>query len=225
VAALVGPRDRSTCTGLSSGRLLEAIAANVPDVGDREDYDALGLEQLRGASRDLAQCSPGERDDAAFRFSLLPTPGIRFSWNSAYYNAFGGDGFRVVPSLDVVSARLRLTPASSRVRVALGVSVLDILAPLSELAMRRSDLRYDRQEVLWLDVLRPRLDLTFGIPAVSRNLFLTGGFSLRTVAPYRGGIGKPTTTATYLAVGTPGGAASESFASYVEYNLGMKYVF
>ena len=234
VTSLVSPHDRSTCNGVASGRILEAFAANVPDVGDREDYDALGLEQLRGAAHDVAQCSPSERDDAAFKLSLVPTPGLRLSWNGAYLNAFGGDGFRVAPSLDVVSARLRLTPAASSVRIGLGVSILDVLAPLTELAMRRSDLRYDRQELLWLDVLRPRLDLTFGVPSVSRHLFLSAGFALRTVAPYRGGgagnrpenrESKPSSTATYLAVGTPGGAAAESFASYVEYNLGVKYVF
>jgi hypothetical protein len=224
VASLVGPRDRSSCVAPSSAGLLEAFAANVPETHPHEDAWA-GVEQIRGAAREVATCQVASAPDPVFKFSLIPSPAVRASWNSAYFNAFGGDGFRVVPSLDFVSARLRLTPPSSKARVSLGVSVFDPLAPLAELAMRRSDLNYDRQELVWLDAIRPRLDLQFSAPSISRHVFLTGGFGLRTVAPYRGGRGLTPHTATYLAIGTPGGAAAQAFASYVEYNLGVKYAF
>lgn len=224
VAALVGPRDRSSCVAPSAAGLLEAFAANVPEAQPHEDAWA-GVEQIRGASHEVATCNAATAPDPVFKVSLLPSPGLRASWNSAYFNGFGSDGFRVVPTLDFVSARLRLTPSAAKVRVALGASVFDPLAPLAELAMRRSDLRYERQELLWLDAIRPRLELLFSAPSFSRHLFLTGGFGLRTVAPYRGGEGRTKQTATYLTLGTPGGAASRAFASYVEYNLGVKYAF
>lgn len=224
VATLVGPRDRSSCVAPSSAGLLEAFASNVPEAHPHEDAWA-GLEEIRGASREVATCNVASTPDPVFKFSLIPSPGLRASWNSAYFNAFGGDGFRVVPSLDFVSARLRLTPLSAKARVSLGASLFDPLIPLTELAMRRSDLKYDRQELLLLDAIRPRLDLQFSVPSFSRHLFLTGGFGVRAVAPYRGGSGLTKQTATYLTIGTPGGAASEAFASYVEYNVGVKYAF
>lgn len=224
VASLVGPRDRSSCVAPSSAGLLEAFAANVPEAHPHEDAWA-GVEQIRGASHEVATCNVASTPDPVFKFSLIPSPGIRASWNSAYFNAFGSDGFRIVPSLDFVSARLRLTGPSAKARVSLGASLFDPLAPLSELAMRRPDLNWDRQELLWLDAIRPRLDLQFSMPSISRHLFLTGGFGVRAVAPYRGGRGVTPHTATYLTIGTPGGAAAQAFASYVEYNVGVKYAF
>lgn len=224
VAMLVGPRDRSSCVAPSSAGLLEAFAANVPEAHPHEDAWA-GAEQIRGASREVALCNVASTPDPLFKLSLLPSPGVRASWNGAYFNAFGSDGFRLVPSLDFVSARLRLTPKSAKARVSLGASLFDPLAPLAELAMRRSDLQYNRQELLWLDAIHPRLDLQFSVPSLSRHLFLTGGFGVRAVAPYRGGRGLTKETATYLTIGTPGGATAEAFASYVEYNIGVKYAF
>jgi hypothetical protein len=225
VAALVGPRDRSSCVAPSAAGLLDAFAANAPETHPHEDAWA-GVEQIRGAAHDVAVCNTASVPDPIFKLSILPSPAIRASWNGAYLNAFGSDGFRIVPSLDWVSARIRLTPVSAKARVSLGISVFDPLAPLAELAMRRSDLNYDRQGLLWLDAIRPRVEMQFSAPAVSRHMFLVGGFALRTVAPYRGGgPGKSENTATYLAVGTPGGAAAENFASYVEYSVGAKYAF
>lgn len=227
VASLVGPRPARTCTGLAGARLLEAFASAVPDAhGGPDDPHARALasEQIHSAAEELGRCAPGERDPA-FRVSLYPVPGVRFSWNSAYVNAFGADGFRVVPSLDFVSARLRLSGPSSPVRVGLMASVFDLAAPLSELAMRDGTKQYDRQEMVWLDAIRPRLDFSFGVPSIARHLFVSGGFALRTVAPYRGGGGKPSSTMTYLAVGTPGGATAESFASFIEYSLALRYAF
>ena len=224
VSTLVGPTGRTSCVAPSAAGLLDAFAANVPEAHPHEDAWA-GVEQIRGAAREVAICNQVSAPDPRFKFSLIPAPGVRASWNNAYFNAFGSDGFRVVPSLDFVSARLRLTPAESKARVSFGASLFDPLAPLSELAMRRSDLNYDRQGLVFLDAIRPRLDFQFSVPSISRHVFLTGGFSLRAVAPFRGGAGRTTQTATYLTIGTPGGVTEEGFASYVEYNLGVKYAF
>lgn len=224
VAAIVAPKDRSSCVAPSAKGLLEAFAANVPETHQHEDAWA-GLEQIRGSAHEVAVCTGATRPEPAFRLSLIPSPGIRISWNGAYHNEFGSDGFRVVPSLDWLAARFRVTPQSSKVRVSLMVSIIDIAAPFAELAMRRSDLNYDRQSLLWLDAIRPRLEAGFSMPSVSRNLYLVGGAALRTVAPYIGGGGKPTTSATYLAVGTPGGAAAEAFSNYFELSFGAKYMF
>ncbi|MBX3233237.1 MAG: hypothetical protein KIT84_20810 [Labilithrix sp.] len=224
VAALVGPRDRTSCIAPAAAGLLDAFAANVPEVRSHEDAWA-GHEQIRGAAREVATCTTATRADPVLKLSILPSPALRASWNGAYRNAVGPDGFRLVPSLDLLSARIRLTPSSAKVRAAAIVSVLDLAAPLAELAMRDPDLKYDRQATLWLDAIRPRLDVAFSVPSISSHLSVVGGFALRTVAPYRGGGGKGNDTATYLAVGTPGGAAAEAFASYVEYSLGAKYVF
>ncbi len=223
VSMLLTPRA-STCSARAGARLLAGFAANIPDVQSSAHDDAIALEQLHGAAAELGRCTPDE-SDPRFSLSIVPSPALRFSWNGAYYNAWGSDGFRIVPSLDMLSARLRLSPAASGVRVAAILSAVDLFAPFGELAMRRSDLHYDRQNMLWLDAVRPRLDVAFGVPAIARHFRFVAGLAMRTVAPYRGGDGKPANSATYLTVGTSGGATAESFASYVEYSLGAKYLF
>ncbi len=227
-ATLLGARGRSSrCTSAQGARLLAAFAANID-----EPSDPLALEQIKATAPDVLRCAPDERrerEDARFTFSFLPTVGLRASWNNAYRNTWGGDGFRLVPSLDVLSLRTRVTPEGSRVRAGIDVSLVDVLAPITELALRNGDLRYDRQAALWLDAVRPRIDLAFGLPSLSRHLSFGAGVSLRVVAPYRGGgdtnAPKTLDDATYIVIGTPGGAAQESFASYFEWNVAARYAF
>ena len=220
-AAFVPSDDPRPCGSGSYGRLFTAVAAQLPEEGEAAP-DALAAQQLRSAAGELSRCE-GAHASSSLDTGLewIPSPALRASWNSAYVNAWGGDGFRVAPSLDALIARVRLTPRASRSYVGLQGSVVDLFAPLSELAMRRGDLRYDGQSRLFIELLRPRVEVTVGLPALSRHVLLSGGFSLRTVAPFRGADG----VARYRPVWSKAAEASEGFAGFIEYNLGAKYVF
>lgn len=234
--ALLGSvSTESACSRRAPSRLLTAFAAYVPD-GDETPVGApraprpLAGAQLRGAARDVAECaSEGSAVRGPRTFDELPNPSIRLSWNGAYVNAWGSDGFRVVPTLDAVTLRARLSPTSSALAAGISLSLLDLLAPLTELAMRRGDVDYDRQGLVWLEFLRPRLDATFAVPALSRRVFLVTGVSLRAAAPFLGSIDpaspKPANSATYLTPFTSVPARAERFGNFVEASVGVKYVF
>ena len=150
-------------------------------------------------------------------------------WNGAYENAFGADGFRVVPSFQVGSLRVPFTRGLSPVEVGLRASVIDLLAPVSELAMRRSDLDYDWQGNLFLEFIKPRLEVALVAPGVARQLALVTGASMRMAAPFVGTVDpsapKPANSATYLTPFSSAPARSERFASFVEVGVGLACTF
>lgn len=135
--------DAAPCSRNANARLLVALSAYV---SDEREIDPLAAQQLSGVAHDLARCANPARDRALDSgFELLPSPALHASWNNAYLNAWGSDGFRLAPSLDLLAARVRLTPRSAPAYVGLRASLVDLAAPVVELAMRRADLAYDRQ--------------------------------------------------------------------------------
>jgi hypothetical protein len=68
--------------------------------------------------------------------------------------------------------------------VGVALSFLDPLAPLSELALRKTDkTHYDRINNLLTNVITPRFELVAGSPALSEHLAVSAGLSLRLAAP------------------------------------------
>jgi hypothetical protein len=240
-AALWVPGDDGpTCSARGSyGRLAAALAAQVPD---EPAPDPMTTHQLRGALLEIVRCNATSGVERAatsegplgLSLDWRPSPAVRLSFNSGYKNALG-DGWRIVPSIDVLIARVRFTPRASNAYAGLQMSLVDLTAPLMELVLRRSDLTYDNEGNLWLEVLKPRVELTFGVPAATHRVLLSMGMSLRTVAPFQGAkIYDPSrpiaNRATYITVwpSDPAGQdqrAVDGFSSFLEYNMGAKYVF
>jgi hypothetical protein len=67
---------------------------------------------------------------------------------------------------------------------ALKVSFIDALAPLAELATRKTtNVNYANGSLLALDLVTPRVDLEAGVPALTKHLLIGGGVSYRLVLP------------------------------------------
>lgn len=230
-ALLASPARPRSCSADGALRLMSALTTYVPS--ERPDDAAvrdLAAAELKAAARELEDCRSSPRGDHSLvALSLVPSVAVRASWNSAYVNAVGSDGFRVVPSLDVGSVRVRLSPRDATLGLGLRASLLDVLAPITELSMRRGDLAYDRQNAVWLELLRPRIEASLELRPVSRKLALVVGASMRTVAPFVGAIDpaapKSANAATYLTPLSSAPVVSERFASFVETNLGVAYTF
>lgn len=244
-AALWIPNDEpAPCSRHGTyARFLAALVAQMPDDGARsEGHDAFAAQQLRPAALEFVRCHAASGVERAatsegplgISLDWRPSPALRVSWNGAYKNATG-DGWRILPSLDVLVARVRFTPRAANGYAGLQMSLVDLMAPFMELAFRRQDLVYDNEANLWLEVIKPRVELTVGAPAVTHRVLLSAGMSLRTVAPFNGGkifdATKPAgNRATYITIwpSDPAGQdqrAIDGFSSFLEFSLGAKYVF
>lgn len=109
---------------------------------------------------------------------FAPDLALRASWSPSYVNVTDGSA-RVLASANMLNFRfpLRRTEATY---VGLELSLLDLLAPLSELALRKTDkTHYDRVPNLFANVFSPRLEAVAGSPALSEHLAISAGMSLR----------------------------------------------
>lgn len=238
-SSALATEDARTCSRTATHRrLLVALASQIGADGEEESPsdEALSRMELDGAARDLVACasaggaSAAEDRVAASRvtYDLLPSPSLRFAYSSGYTNGVGGDGLRVTPSLDWLTARVRLSPRGAPVRVALQATLLDLAAPVAELAMRRGDLVYDQQGIAWVELLRPRLELTY---AIGPHLALAAGASLRGASPFFGGktfnpLAAPVRDRMiYLTPFHADARARDEFARFVEIGAGARWIF
>lgn len=150
---------------------------------------------------------------------IMPEFGLRASWSPSYVNRDEGRSIRYVASANLLTFKplLRYTDFTY---VALHISLADPLAPLSELATRRVEgVEYvDSHKLAW-NILAPRLELLYGIPALSRHLVIGAGISVRVVAPIK----DDQTVQTYRYRGIDPGN-SDNFAQHLEFGFTAKYV-
>ena len=79
----------------------------------------------------------------------------------------------------------------------LELSVLDLVAPLSELALRPAG-DYAEENLVLLDAVRPRLGVWLAVPQLSRRLELSAGVGARLVGLDATGGGTTPLSATYV---------------------------
>ena len=114
---------------------------------------------------------------------LLPDLALRLSWSGGYLNE-SGSGARYVASANLFNIRAQLYKYTSTSYSALEISFIDPLAPLTELAVRkRTGVSHEHQERMVWNLITPRIDLLFGVPALSQKLVVAAGISLRIVSP------------------------------------------
>jgi hypothetical protein len=114
------------------------------------------------------------RTDDRLRWRWIPTVGIRVAFSDDY--ALGGaDNRRTLVSADWPTFLVAATD-----HVGLAFSVLDPVAPLSEMALRPAG-NYDDETLIALDAVRPRAALWLAAPELSRRLALSLGVGARLV--------------------------------------------
>jgi hypothetical protein len=139
---------------------------------------------LRSAATDVVhELAAGGGIDRSFAGTFfVPDVALRASWNAAYVSD-SGSSFRYIASVDWLTLRARVL-YTDMAYTAFHFSLVDAVAPLAELATRDNRIAsYVHTERLALNLVTPRLDAVFGVPAFSKHFLVGAGISLRMCAP------------------------------------------
>lgn len=134
---------------------------------------------FRAATRELLAMAPRQGVPRGGRFgtSLLPRLGLRASFNEPYRSEGERDGYRQLVTIAWPSVMRGVEEHAG-----LELSVVDLAAPLAELAMRPIG-TYAKEELLFLDAVRLRLGLYLAVPELTSHLAASAGAGVRPVAP------------------------------------------
>ncbi|WP_437801038.1 hypothetical protein [Sorangium sp. So ce693] len=150
----------------------------VPSDADRAAFREASVEVLRELG------TGGGMDRPWGHAFYRPDMGLRVSWSPSYIDAEGGSP-RIVPSANTINLR-GVVRSTDAYYLALQPSFIDLLAPLSELALRRSEaVEYEDSGRVLLNAVTPRIEVMVGVPALSKHLVVSGGASLRLAAPFK----------------------------------------
>jgi hypothetical protein len=115
---------------------------------------------------------------------LLPDLSLRYDWSPSFVNVNPGAA-RAIASATWLKLRIPILNRQLGY-TALAISLVDALAPLSELALRQSTAAtYVGTEKLGWNLVSPHLDVEGGIPALSKHLVVGGGISYRFIVPWQ----------------------------------------
>lgn len=106
------------------------------------------------------------------RFRLTPRLVAGLSFAESYAPTDGDTRRRIV------AAQWPTAMGAINDYVGLELSVADLIGPLTELALRPAG-SYNKENLVVLDLLRPRAGLWIAVPQFSRRLALTSGFAVR----------------------------------------------
>ncbi len=195
-------------------------------VATREGFRAAAVEYLRSFGKTGLRGSNLRTNEgkvpAGGRFGLhwVRSASLRQSWSPGYLDENRESSPRFSVSATLLAAHLQLNSPTAPTYIGLDGSLVDVLAPLNEIVFRSTKLNYDSDELIIADVIRPRLDLVFGLPVLTDRLSISTGLSVRTIAatPDAG----TTADSTYRVIFD---APKGRWSSYAEFNVGAHYVF
>ncbi|WP_437304650.1 hypothetical protein [Sorangium sp. So ce388] len=199
--------------------VLEAVDSGEPSVATRAALKSAAVDLLD----ELGQ-RKGSGIDRGFGWKIVaPELALRYGWSSSFLNEATGNGARFYASVDWLTFRARLH-YGEYAYVAAQLSLADLIGPFSEIALRKNvNTGYDRDEEVWLNFIRPRLDVLYGVPAFSRRLTLASSFAVRAASPYA----KSDETYTYTPIwkDLTGETNMKSYWSrFFEFGFAIKYV-
>lgn len=183
LAGLDAVFERTATLTEAQERFLAGFAAYVLDSGGGDDRDrAMSKEALRAAVRDLLLASPlggfATRDSRAGKGVLgypqwrwQPTVSVRWEFGTGWYDR-SDDGVRRTFAAEALAVNV---PLSNYVGVR--ASVLDLAGPFTELALRDPARRYQDTAAIAIELVKPRLELWFGLPQLTRRVAVTVGAS------------------------------------------------
>jgi hypothetical protein len=207
------------------GQFLAALAEYTIEVATTNNPTTETRTAFESAAFDVMQ-TDGPRTGMSTPFGwniLIPEPALRFSWNQGYVNEATGDGVRYLATVDWLTFRGRIHYTSGTY-VALGLSLVDLLGPFAESALRRRA-TYDDSSLEWANFLNPRLEVLFGVPSLTRHVAFVGGVSYRAAAVATNNAGTLKYYSPFEGVPSDyrGGNASY-YSQFVEASLGVKYL-
>lgn len=191
-AMFAAAESQKRCAGANCDKLklyrrfAESVVAYVLEADESQPRAETTRQAFRAAAtdviRELGQGGGLDRSGLSPKTIFLPDLALRFSWSSAYVNQDGA-GYRTLASADMLKARRTVTRTDVMYFAVQG-SAVDPIAPLNELALRKSDAIFTDTSLLAWNLITPRLDLLVGVPALSKHLVASAGISLRAVAPF-----------------------------------------
>ncbi len=220
--------DRGTC-GQTTGaacqqdvyqRFATSLALYVIDLQDGGSAVETTRAAFRSAAVEVIRSIKPRGYTRSWIYNIpYPDFALRFSWNGGYVDD-EGSSFRSVASMPFIVFRPPLW-YTERAYAAVHVSVLDPLAPLSELALRPNDVDFsDNARVAW-NLVSPRVDVVVGMPSLSSHLTLGIGGSLRLAIPYETTeAGDPKRTFAYR----PLWYTNPSWSRSIEVGFSIKYM-
>jgi hypothetical protein len=191
--------------------VVEAHTSGTPSADARAVVRTATVDMVRALGVD------GGIDRNTFSLGLvLPDLSLRYEWSQSFVNV--NPGARSVASATWLKLRRKLFRGEMGY-TAVTLSLVDLLAPLSEIAARAS-VTYTNDDKIWWNLLSPHLDIDGGIPALSKHLLVGGGVSYRFVAPWQTVAPTMTTPASYEYSGCRGHSA---WANCLEFGVFAKY--
>lgn len=166
-------------------RFVQSVAAYVLDAADGQAPSETARVAFRKASVEMIQYlgqGSGIRRRyssawSAFKIALLPDLALRASWSGSYVNE-GAGASRILASANWLNLRVRIRRTEATY-LGFELSLIDPLAPLSELALRKKVQHYRDQQKLFFNVFTPRVELLAASPMLSEHLGVSAGLSLR----------------------------------------------
>lgn len=168
-------------------RFAESVVTYVLDTGDEKMPSQAARVAFRSAAVEMIEHlgqGGGLRRGVLgpWYTPLLPDLAMRVSYSPSYINTSDGTA-RVQASANWLNFRFRVRRTEAAY-VGVELSLLDPLAPLSELALRKTEMvHYDRVANLAANIFTPRVEVLAGSPILSEHLAISAGLSLRMAAP------------------------------------------
>jgi hypothetical protein len=209
-----------------AGYVLDAAEGDAPSETARVAFRKASVEMIQHLGRGTGIRRRYATLGSALKIFFLPDMALRASWSGSYVND-GTTAARILASANWLNVRFRIQRTEASY-VGLEVSALDPLAPLSELALRRTDqTHYARTPRAFLNVVTPRIDLLAASPMLSEHLAVSAGLSLRLVAPMENGVPRADGRAGYHYVSfhhAKDGNGRSLWPQFLEFGFAVKYL-
>lgn len=168
------------------GRFIASLASYVLEERETGTTSDPTRAAFRSAAFDLLRTDgPKTGFDRSFWYGVIvPQPALRLSYSPGYINEATDNGFRYVATVDWLTFRKQIRYDQS-IYAAASLSLVDLLAPFAEAALRQQAPSPNNSMRLWLTVVNPRAELALGFPGLSKHLALVGAFSYRGAAGFR----------------------------------------
>jgi hypothetical protein len=213
-------------------RFADSLVMYVLDASGGDTSDTVRSVFRQSAEEVIRLVSPyGGLDRAgvggAFIF-LIPELALRASWSSAYVND-SDRHLRYIIGLNMLRIR-KVLWYTSRSYTSVQLALLDPVAPLAEIAVRANrdpltsaQVNYQGTELLFWNLLAPRLEFTAALPWLSKHLAVSAGASLRMAAPTeRSVLGSGEVSYRYHGLFAEG--RGDDWYKFIEFGLSLKYI-
>jgi hypothetical protein len=214
-------------------RFVQSVAGYVLDASDGQAPSETARVAFRKASVEMIQHlgqGTGIRRRyatwcSALKIFFLPDLALRASWSPSYVNQDQGSA-RILASANWLNVRARIHRTEATY-VGVELSLVDPLAPLSELALRKTDkTHYRKVNNLFGAIFAPRIEFLAASPMLSEHLGVSAGVSIRGTAPVPDSTPRSDGEASYryAPFWTKDRDAESLFPRFLEFGFALKYL-